>query len=223
MPVKPIQSRFVIILVVVLDNLHISGYIWIMNWKDKKGNQISRWQNYNGTIEKICPVCNKSFIDFISNKRKYCSQSCYHKSPTRGKRPQNRRTELCEWCKKEFTRPVANFKAKSHNFCSHTCSALWWAEYGLHGEDHPSWMGGYSPKAYQDNWTRIKKEIRNRAGSKCEICGGINKLMDVHHITPIRLENNVKIANHFDNLQYLCRPCHIEADRFLRGKYPHQT
>jgi 5-methylcytosine-specific restriction endonuclease McrA len=84
-------------------------------------------------------------------------------------------------------------------------------------------MGGYSQEAYRDNWSKIKKEIKQRANGVCENCGGTHKLMDVHHKKPIRLDKNIKTANHFDNLQYLCRPCHIEADRDLRGKYPHQT
>jgi 5-methylcytosine-specific restriction endonuclease McrA len=194
-----------------------------MKTKDKNG-QLRGTRKFKGSQMIKCDICGKEFKHFLcETNRKYCSQTCYQKSPTRGKRPQNRRTEVCEWCSKEFTRPVANFKAKSHNFCSHSCSANWWAEYGLHGKDNPNWMGGYSQKVYQDGWSRIKKEIRIRANNVCEICGKKHKLMDVHHLIPIRIESDIKIANHFDNLQYLCRPCHIEADRFLRGKYPHQT
>ena len=192
-----------------------------MKTKDKNG-QLRGTRKFKGTREGTCMVCGEPFTDFLSSNRKYCSQSCYHKSPTRGTRPQNRRTEKCEWCGKEFTRPVANFRAKNHNFCSRLCSAKWWAEYGLHGEDNPNWQGGYSPKTYAEGWTKIKKDIKERAGGKCENCGGIHRLMDVHHIIPVRIQKEIKKANHPDNLQYLCRPCHIEADRYLRGKYPHQ-
>jgi len=78
-------------------------------------------------------------------------------------------------------------------------------------------MGGYSQKEYRDGWTKIKKEIRNKANNKCEICGGTHKCMDVHHLIPIRTGVDIKIINHLNNLQYLCRPCHVVADRKLRG------
>ena len=185
---------------------------------DKNG-QLRGVRRYKGTHIIKCSICGKEFKCYICEKnRKYCSPQCYQKSPTRGKRPENKRTEKCEYCGKAFTRPAANFRAKAHNFCSHSCSALWWADYGLHGEEHPHWMGGYSQKEYRDGWTRIKKEIKNRAGGKCEKCGGVHKCMDVHHIKPVRLKLDINIANHVDNLQYLCRPCHIVADRILRQK-----
>ena len=194
-----------------------------MNWKDKNGNQVSRWKSYKGTVKKICPICEEFFEDFISNKRKYCSMRCYHKSPTRGTRPRNRRKEICGWCQKEFERPVTNFQKNGKSFfCSQSCSAYWWAEYSPHGKNHPSWRGGYTQVEYRDGWAKLKKIVRKRANFVCEYCRKIHKLMDVHHKKPVRLKLGIKITNHLDNLQYLCRPCHIEADRLLRGGYPHQ-
>lgn len=188
---------------------------------DKNGQRRGT-NKFNGTVKSCCLVCGKELVDFKSNGRKYCSMNCYHKSPTRGTRPRNRRKEKCEWCQKEFERPVANFKAKAHNFCSHSCSATWWAEYSPHGKDNPSWRGGYTQKAYSDGWARIKKEVRLKAGFICEICGKTHKLMDVHHKMPVRLKNPIEITNHLANLQYLCRPCHVKADLLLRGRHPHQ-
>lgn len=192
-----------------------------MNWKNKEGKQVTRWINYKGTHTTHCIICNKPFDCFISDKRKYCSRKCYDISPTRGTRPRNRRKETCAWCQKEFERPVANFQDSEKHFCSHPCSASWWEEYGLHGKDHPSWRGGYTQKEYSDGWAKIKKDVRKRANNKCENCGGSHKLMDVHHKIPVRLKINIKIMNHLDNLQFLCRPCHMEADFLLRG-HPHQ-
>ena len=181
-----------------------------------------RVKNKNRTISKSCPICKELFDSFVSDNRIYCSMKCYHKSPTRGTRPRNRRKEKCSWCNKEFERPVANFKAKKRHFCSHSCSANWWAKYSPHGKDHPSWQGGYTQEAYRERWERTKKIIKKRANYVCEICSKKHKLMDVHHKIPVRLNKDIKIINHPDNLQLLCRPCHIEADRFLRGHYPHQ-
>jgi hypothetical protein len=182
-----------------------------------------RIKNHIGTTKFECIVCGNKFSDFKSNKRKYCSRKCYNISPTRGTHPFNRRKEKCEWCLNVFERPVSNFKAKKHNFCSRRCASDWWAEFGLHGKDNPNWSGGYSQKEYSNGWARIKKEVRKRADGKCEKCGGIHKLMDVHHLIPVRLKKDIKIMNDLCNLQFLCRPCHIEAEFLLRGGYSHQT
>src|SRR3990167_1362287 len=205
------------IIIFFVDFINIC-YNALMNWKDKKGKQVTRWFNYKGTHKSICFVCGNPFKSFISDKRKYCSWRCYQQSPTRGTRPRNRRKEVCGWCQKEFERPVANFKAKKRHFCSHSCSADWWAEYSPHGKNHPSWSGGYTQKAYTDGWARIKKEVKKRADNKCESCGFIHKLMDVHHKIPVRLKKHIKITNHLKNLQLLCRPCHVKADCLLRQK-----
>lgn len=165
-----------------------------------------------------CIICGKEFTDFISNKRKYCSRDCYDKSPTRGARPKNRIIKKCDYCGKEFERAAGNFKNYvKHHFCCHECSSMWWSKFGLHGNEHPHWTGGYSPKEYRTNWRQIKKEIKTRANGICEKCGGIHKKMDVHHRIPIRTKLPIEIINHPDNLQYLCRPCHIHADLLLRS------
>jgi hypothetical protein len=193
-----------------------------MNWKDKNGKQVSRWKEYKGTTEKTCPVCGKSFSDFIANKRKYCSMKCYHKSPTRGTRPRNRRKETCDFCGKVFERPAANFKDTKHFFCSQPCFGGWLEKYGPHGADHQAWMGGYTQPKHTIGWHRAKKSALKRADMKCEKCGISGVLLDVHHLNPIRLCTDIKLINHNSNLQVLCRPCHMEADRILRGGHPHQ-
>ncbi len=180
-----------------------------------------RRTHLTGKQTKPCIICNIPFKSFICDNRKYCSMKCYHLSPTRGSRPRNRITKTCTFCNKEFERPASNFAKRVKNyFCSHPCSAKWWEINGLHGEDNPMWQGGYSNKTYRDGWEIIKKNVRERANNKCESCNGVHKIMDVHHKIPVRLGIDFKIINRLENLQYLCRPCHIEADKFLRGHYP---
>lgn len=177
----------------------------------------------SGTETKPCKTCTKQFEDFISNKRKYCSYTCYHRSLIGKPGKTNRLKKHCTFCGKEFERAAGNFSKRVKNyFCSHPCSAKWWEEFGLHGEDNPNWQGGYSNKTYRNGWNKIKKVIKQRAGGKCEACGGVHKLMDVHHKIPVRLGVDFKIINQFENLQYLCRPCHYVADVNLRGTHPHQ-
>lgn len=182
-----------------------------------------RLKEYTGTENKFCVSCGISFNAFKSDKRVYCSAKCYHSSPTKGARPRNRVTKLCAYCGNSFERPAGNFKkhVKNH-FCSHKCSSVWWSVFGPHGELNKSWLGGYTPKEYRDGWGMAKKAVKERAKDHCEECGGKHKLMDVHHKIPIRLKQPIEITNHPDNLQLLCRPCHMKADRLLRGKHPNQ-
>lgn len=199
---KPLHCGLVVIFVNLINII----YLCIMRRKD-----------YIGKENKRCLVCGNIFTDFISNKRKYCSRACYDKSPTRGSRPKNRIKKTCDYCGKEFERAAGNFKKNgAHHFCCHKCSATWWSEFGLHGVNHPHWTGGYSPEAYRANWEHTKKIVRERAGGKCELCGNVHGTMDVHHLIPIRTRQSIEIINHPDNLQYLCRPCHIRADLRLR-------
>lgn len=181
-----------------------------------------RKKNYVGNKIVTCPVCGKEFQTFISDNGKYCSRSCYHKSPMRGTRPRNRRKEVCLYCGNEFERPVANFKKGMRPFCSTFCSGKWRTENGLRGKNHPLWNGGYSQIEYRYGWESTKRKVKKRAGGRCEKCGGIHKFMDVHHTIPIRLHVDIREVNHLINLQYLCRPCHMKADLALRGRHPHQ-
>lgn len=181
----------------------------------------NRWGNRK--IKKSCIICGKEFFDYPSNKRKHCSRGCYNKSPNHGKRPQNRRIEKCHYCGNKFERPAGNFKEYcKHHFCSKKCFQEWFADNCPKGEDVYNWSGGYSQEAYRDKWESVKKIVRFRAKGVCESCGGVHKCMDVHHKIPVRENKNIKVINHPDNLLYLCRPCHIEADKKLRGCYPHQ-
>ncbi len=170
-----------------------------------------------------CIVCGCEFFDYPSNKRKYCSRKCYDKSTTRGTRPRNRHRVKCTFCGEYFERVNSNFRSHCKNhFCSQGCFGKWWAENCLRGEDNPNWQGGYCPEEYSAGWNALKKTVRDRANGVCEVCGKTHKLMDVHHLIPVRLKNDITVTNHIDNLQYLCRPCHIDADKILRGGYPHQ-
>lgn len=184
---------------------------------------MSRFKNKTGSVVKECIICKKDFISFKSDNRKYCSRKCYDKSPTRGTRPKNRIIKICEYCGKSFDRPAANFKKHcKHYFCSQECFGNWFNINAPKGKDVYNWSGGYTPEAYKTKWESIKKTIKKRAKFVCEICGKKHKLMDVHHKIPVRLNKDITVINHLDNLLYLCRPCHILEDVKLRGGYPHQ-
>ena len=76
---------------------------------------------------------------------------------------------------------------------------------------------GRSPKNYDarlrrlDWWDDITPRIRRRAGGYCERCCKRSRSLDVHHLTYERFWHERD-----DDLQALCRPCHVVADRQRR-------
>ncbi len=176
-----------------------------------------------GTIKATCPTCNHIFKSFISDKRKYCSTQCYHKSSTRGIRPRNRIIKECTYCGVNIERPASNFKKGLNPFCNLDCFGKYNTESKrFSGENNYNWNGGYTQEAYKSGWYRLKKDVKERANGVCEICGGTHKLMDIHHKIPVCSNEDISVINNINNLQYLCRPCHIIADKILRGRYPNE-
>jgi predicted HNH restriction endonuclease len=55
----------------------------------------------------------------------------------------------------------------------------------------------------------VRRKVRSR-DEVCQKCGsdGSDRLLDVHHIDPIRTFEKPEEANTMDNLILLCRSCH---------------
>lgn len=175
------------------------------------------------TIRQHCPVCKKVFKSFISDKRKYCSHSCYVNSGKMGKRPKNRLIKQCTQCGTDIERPVSNFREGLNPFCSAKCLSENFSENGkIKGNKNPNWNGGVSNPAYRTKWNTVKKQVKKRSNGICEICGKIKKQMDVHHIIPVDKGLPIEEINQLSNLMYLCRKCHIIEDKNRRGGYPNQ-
>jgi 5-methylcytosine-specific restriction endonuclease McrA len=69
-------------------------------------------------------------------------------------------------------------------------------------------------------WSNAREVALERAGNKCEECGGTEKL-EVHHIELLSpgesYHNSPK--NKQDNLKVLCRQCHEKAHHPNAGKH----
>ena len=61
-----------------------------------------------------------------------------------------------------------------------------------------------------DHWQEVRKRKLKQAGYKCEACGEKVKL-DIHHLTYERLGKE-----RLDDLQALCRDCHVKAEKRKR-------
>lgn len=72
----------------------------------------------------------------------------------------------------------------------------------------------FAKKFYKSKaWKQIRELVFNEANGICEKCGEIGE--EVHHIiwlTPINI-NDYDIALGRDNLQLLCKNCHINIHR----------
>lgn len=87
------------------------------------------------------------------------------------------------------------------------------------GPNHYNWRGGESDYYYGPNWPGQQRQARER-DQVCQCCGLTpeenGRELDVHHKIPFRLFNyvpeendNYLQANELDNLECLCRSCHM--------------
>ena len=81
--------------------------------------QLKYWESMRGKkrgskqkVRKVCPNCNKEFISYISENKKYCSKKCYTNS--------GRQKYICIVCGKEFIKKKY-YKGKSVRYCSRRC------------------------------------------------------------------------------------------------------
>ncbi len=164
--------------------------------------------------ERICPTCSRPFIVYRSDDTRFCSLAC--SVPHRAKE-RNRQIRLgCDWCGTLFYRAPSN-RTGARVFCCHRCSALWWAEYGLHGKQHPRWRGGpIREKLFLVGWKAARRIVLERADGRCERCSIELNKPKVHHITPRRECNSAEEANEIGNLIALCSKCHAVAEKESR-------
>jgi 5-methylcytosine-specific restriction endonuclease McrA len=162
----------------------------------------------------ICETCGKEFkLIAAGETRKYCSPGCFHKSEV-GREAPNKKpfyTLTCPICEIEFEVPERRKdKAK---YCSPKC--LGEAKSRITGDEHPLWKGGFDLygrmlSQNEGSFYRNRKVVLERDGYACRHCGfkGDSKIMDVHHITPVRLGG----TSMEDNMITLCRKHHNWAD-----------
>ena len=62
---------------------------------------------------------------------------------------------------------------------------------------------------YTRRWKTLRKKVKQRAGNRCQECGKVGAL-DCDHIIPVDEGGDFW---DIDNLQALCRMCHIEKTR----------
>lgn len=64
----------------------------------------------------------------------------------------------------------------------------------------------------QHRWTNARKQAKLRvAHYKCAACSGYFKTVEVNHIKPCVGERGWGCQHHEENLEILCKPCHLVA------------
>lgn len=81
------------------------------------------------------------------------------------------------------------------------------------GDHHPGWKGGVTVEQRRDRkspgYKTWRREVRERAGDRCECCMCIRTVMYGHHIKGFAEHPELRLAT--DNGAWLCEFCHAEA------------
>ena len=113
----------------------------------------------------------------------------------------------CQNCKCQFVTTIRSRNETPTNVCP-TCDAL------QIRKDYDKWMNSWtatpmeSPMHYASYitshaWKKKAREMREKAGFKCQLCAAIDKPLNVHHNSYERLGRERD-----DDLLVLCEPCH---------------
>lgn len=109
----------------------------------------------------------------------------------------------CKYCNKELIRNRYNgrledFTAfKNRKYCNRRCMANDYLKVGNTNQSY-SVAHGTARNIFENNSFEYK----------CSLCGETNKKLDIHHI-----DGNYK-NNNIENLEYLCRSCHMKQHRY---------
>lgn len=159
-------------------------------------------------LDQKCLSCTKTFKDYSSNKRKYCSRPCaystFHKTYEHS----------CSECKKIF-----NNKKKQSKFCSLSCSGksarrgkVPWNKgvkyLAISGSYHWNWKGGNRRGKRGAEQRRFRNAVLTRDNYKCVICGNAEGLV-ADHIKPYAYYPELREV--IDNGRTLCKDCNYES------------
>jgi len=154
-----------------------------------------------------CDFCGKQFekkpSQIVRSKHNYCTNECSWAATRK------RNTQHCEWCGKELQR-IPAWQNKRH-FCSKQCSGHGTQQIG---PANRNWKGGRKvlQRDRSKAWTR---EVKDRAGHVCAICGAADEL-HAHHIESFA--RNKDLRYDVNNGVCVCARCHRAIHRHKRAQ-----
>ncbi len=174
-------------------------------------------------IKIKCKKCNKEFLAWQGNNRKYCSLECYWKDLSllyKGEKTNfwkgGKVIKKCLNCKKEFEIHPSMDRIK---FCSRQC----FKEYKIStecfkGEKNRLWKGGYKNHIHNNRKYRVRKlkaqgshtleeweELKKKYNYMCLCCKRQEPeiTLSEDHIIPLSKGG----SDNIENIQPLCRSC----------------
>ena len=165
------------------------------------------------------PDCNVTFLRLpcqAKGKRHFCSNGCHarwqsvHMCGSQAGPWQGGSVETtCAHCGAALIRTRWMVGKYGKSFCNQSCKGAWRREHER-GENNPLWRGGGGGRgrvnSVAHNWS---KDIRRRAGWRCEKCGKPStkkRPVHAHHIFPYA--GNPELREAPENGICLCYECH---------------
>lgn len=172
--------------------------------------------HYKGWERKrICPVCNKEYIEHRKGATKTCGRECANKIN------QKRVDIKCSNCSIVFEKRESEVywheeRGRDLHFCSRKCKDDYYS-----GSNSPNWIkdrGKIKNKKHSlrfnsemNNW---RKQVYIRDDYTCQSCGAVSGqgnrvVLNAHHIK--RFNDYPKLRTDINNGITLCESCHKET------------
>jgi len=177
--------------------------------------------NYSAKKKKTnCEICDDEFKYYPTEKSGLFCANCveeeeWRTTPEVSSGKENHRYNSiainCSYC--GDTNKIPQSEVSNKNYCDMICYSKHRSEFQK-GENNPNYKDGEYKKSefYQGNWERVKRNCKIRDNNTCKVCNSSEKLIDVHHIKPVRLFDEPNNAHTMDNVICLCRSCHMKID-----------
>lgn len=150
-----------------------------------------------------CIFCKKEFLDYLSNKKKFCSKRCAANGT---------------WSNAEYRKKMSDVhKGKQQTLESRVKRSI-----QMTGEKHPQWQRGKTKEDKRLRGTMFYKEWRNavfcRDNYQCQICGirsGKKQYvyLNADHIKPFAYFPELRFE--ISNGRTLCLSCHKKTDTYM--------
>ena len=161
---------------------------------------MKRRSDYTG-FKKICEYCHREYEDVVGRRLRYCSLKCFGLA--------KKNEYICKYCGTLYI----TTKTRNTKYCSRLCMFK-----DRIGKKRPAWIGkkisfsklkGKTPSTgkhirHLALWGRCRKQVLERDGFTCQICGKAG--IEVHHIKTTR--ELPELGYVISNLVTLCKVCH---------------
>lgn len=167
--------------------------------------------------EHKCQQCGKSFLEYASNNRKFCSRECKFASQVIDK------TATCALCAEKFEFTVVGRNYNRRKYCSAAClgKAISFSKKGqlpwnkgkrflaVSGDKHWNWSGGDKRGKRGAEQRRFRNAVLLRDNYTCVKCGATDVKLIADHIKPYAYYPELREV--VENGRTLCLDCNYEV------------